>query len=44
MQVWELILIVFGIMGAFWFLVWLGDLIAKTPKIFTYGRLRKFLN
>lgn len=35
--------LVMGALAAFWIFVWLGDLIAKTPKIFYYGKFRKFL-
>lgn len=44
MSVPELIIVIMGAFAGFWVLVWLGDLIAKTPKIFYYGKFRKFFN
>lgn len=40
----ELIALVMAAFSAFWLFVWLGSLIARTPKLFYYGKFRKFLN
>lgn len=39
----ELTIVIFGALAAFWVFVWVGELISKTPKIFYYGKFRKFL-
>lgn len=44
MTVLELITIIFGALAGFWLFVWVGELIAKSPKMFYYGKFRKFFN
>lgn len=44
MTVIELVTIIFGAFASFWFLIWLGDLVARSPKLFYYGKFRKFFN
>lgn len=42
MTVPELITLIFGALFLFWIFVWIGDFVAKTPKLFFYGKFRKF--
>lgn len=37
-----LITVIFGAMAAFWLFVWFGELVARSPKMFYYGKFRKF--
>lgn len=40
----ELISIILAALTLFWLLTYVGDVVAKTPKLFTYGKFRKFFN
>jgi len=44
MAVVEFISVVMAAFVGFWIFVWLGDLMAKTPKLFFYGKFRKFFD
>lgn len=39
----ELVTLIIGVCTLFLLLPYVGEIIGKTPKIFTYGKSRKFL-
>lgn len=39
----EFITIIFGTLAGFWLIAWVGELVASTPKIFYFGKFKKFL-